>query len=136
MEGAHFLFVNDYELGLISKKTGLEVGSMLEHVDILVVTRGAQGAVVYADGDMVHVPAVPERRIVDPTGVGDAFRGGFLSAYARGWDWQLCGQVGSLAAVYCLEENGPQNHAYTRGEFVKRFRQNYDDGGKMECWLA
>lgn len=135
MEGAHFLFVNDYEFGLISKKTGLDLRSMLKHVDNIVVTRGAEGAIIYANGDTVDVPAVPEKRIVDPTGVGDAFRGGFLAAYARGWDWQLCGQVGSLAAVYCLEENGTQNHVYTRGEFVKRFRQNYDDGGQMEAWL-
>jgi adenosine kinase len=131
MDGAHFLFVNDYEFGLIVKKTGLSLAEMLEHVDIIVVTKGAEGAVIYADGKEIVVPVTPEERIVDPTGVGDAFRGGFLAAYARGWDWELCGQVGSLAAVYVLEQNGTQNHYYTREQFVKRFREHYDDGGKL-----
>ncbi len=135
MEGAHFLFVNDYEFGLVAKKTGLDLDGMLRHVDIVVVTRGGEGASIYADGQEISVPVVPEERIVDPTGVGDAFRGGFLAAYARGWNWELCGQVGSLAAVYCLEQNGTQNHRYTREEFVKRFRQNYDDDGKLDALL-
>jgi len=132
MDGAHFLFCNDYEFGLISKKTGLDLAGMLKQVDIIVVTKGADGAVIYADGQEVVVPVVPEERIVDPTGVGDAFRGGFLAALARGWDWKLCGQVGSLAAVYVLEQSGTQNHHYTREQFVKRFRQNYEDGGKLD----
>jgi adenosine kinase len=132
MEGAHFLFVNDYEYGLISKKTGLDLQGMLKHVDVIVITKGKEGAIIYADGKEIVVPVVPEERIVDPTGVGDAFRGGFLAAYAHGWDWLLCGQVGSLAAVYVLEQNGTQNHRYTRQEFIERFRKNYDDGGKLD----
>lgn len=131
MDGAHFLFCNDYEFGLISKKTGLDLQGMLKQVEIIVVTKGAEGAVIYADGKEVIVPVVPEERIVDPTGVGDAFRGGFLAAYSHGWDWTLCGQVGSLAAVYVLEQNGTQNHYYTRQQFVERFRKHYDDGGKL-----
>lgn len=135
MDGARFLFCNDYEYGLISKKTGLDLQAMLKMVDVIVITKGAEGALIYADGQEVVVPVVPEERIVDPTGVGDAFRGGFLAAYARGWDWTLCGQVGSLAAVYVLEQTGTQNHFYTREEFVRRFRQNYDDGGKLNALL-
>jgi len=136
MQGAHFLFVNDYEFGLISKKTGLDLDGMLEQVKIIVVTRGKDGADIYADGEEIHIPTVPEMRIVDPTGVGDAFRGGFLAAYSRGFDWELCGQVGSLAAVYVLEQSGTQNHSYTREEFVARFRQHFDDAGKLEQLLA
>ena len=132
MENAHFLFINDYEYGLISKKTGLDLQGMLNHVDVIVITKGKEGAVIYADGKEVVVPVAPEERIVDPTGVGDAFRGGFLAAYAHGWDWLLCGQVGSLAAAYVLEQNGTQNHFYTRKEFVERFRKHYDDGGKLD----
>jgi adenosine kinase len=135
MDGAHFLFCNDYEFGLISKKTGMDLSTMLKHVDILVVTKGAEGAVIYVNGQEIVVPVAPEERIIDPTGVGDAFRGGFLAAYAHGWDWQLCGQVGSLAAVYVLEQNGTQNHFYTRQEFVERFRKHYDDGGKLDQLL-
>ena len=135
MEGAYFLFCNDYEFGLISKKTGWSLDQILEHVNILVITRGKDGADLYAGSDTVHVPTVPEREIVDPTGVGDAFRGGFLAGYSRGFDWKLCGEIGSLAAVYCLEQNGPQSHSYSREEFVQRFRAHFDDGGKLDSLL-
>jgi len=135
MEGAQFLFCNDYEFGLISKKTNWSLDQILDHVNILVITRGKDGADLYADNGTVHVPTVPEREIVDPTGVGDSFRGGFLAGYSRGFDWKLCGEIGSLAAVYCLEQNGPQSHAYTREEFVKRFREHFDDEGKLDSLL-
>ncbi len=123
MEGAHFLFCNDYEFGLISKKTGWSLDQILEHVKVLVITRGKDGADLYSDGNSVHIPTVPENEIVDPTGVGDAFRGGFLTGYSHGFDWKLCGEIGSLSAVYCLEQRGTQNHSYTAEDFVKRFRQ-------------
>jgi adenosine kinase len=135
MEGAYFLFCNDYEFGLISKKTGWNLDQILEHVQVLVITRGKDGADLYMGGDSVHIPTVPEDEIVDPTGVGDAFRGGFLAGYSHGFDWKLCGEIGSLAAVYCLEQRGPQSHAYTREEFVARFRRHFDDGGKLDVLL-
>ena len=135
MEGAQFLFCNDYEFGLISKKTGWSLDQMLEHVKVLVITRGKDGADLYAGQDSVHIPTVPEDEIVDPTGVGDAFRGGFLAGYARGFDWKLCGEIGSLAAVYCLEQRGTQTHGYTKKEFVTRFRKHFDDGGKLDVLL-
>ena len=132
MEGAHFLFCNDYEFGLISKKTGWSLDQVLKHVNILVITRGKDGADLYSGEESVHIPTVPEDMIVDPTGVGDAFRGGFLAGYSRGYDWKLCGEIGSLAAVYCLEQRGPQSHSYTRKQFVERFRKHFDDGGKLD----
>jgi adenosine kinase len=135
MEGAHFLFCNDYEFGLISKKTDWSLDQILEHVNILVITRGKDGADLYAGADSVHIPTVPEKEIVDPTGVGDAFRGGFLAGYAHGFDWKLCGEIGSLSAVYCLEQRGTQNHSYTKQEFVERFRRHFDDGGKLDVLL-
>ena len=131
MEGARFLFCNDYEFGLISKKTGRDLAETLKHVQVLVVTRGKEGANLYTDGHEFFIPTVPEREIVDPTGVGDAFRAGFLAGYGRGWDWTLCGEVGSLAAVYCLETRGPQSHTFTGSEFVTRFRKHFDDGGRL-----
>jgi len=86
MEGAQFLFCNDYEFGLISKKTGWSLDQILEHVKVLVITRGKDGADLYIGGDAVHIPTVPEDKIMDPTGVGDAFRGGFLAGYSHGFD--------------------------------------------------
>ena len=135
MEGAALLFCNDYEFGLISKKTGRELEEMLKHVKVLVVTRGKEGANLYTEGQEVFIPTVPEREIVDPTGVGDAFRGGFLAGYGRGWNWKLCGEVGALAAVYCLERRGPQRHTLTRAEFVNRFREHFDDKGELDALL-
>jgi adenosine kinase len=136
MEGAHFLFCNDYEFGLISKKTGWSLDQILDHVKTLVITRGKDGADLYSGNDAVHIPTVPENEIVDPTGVGDAFRGGFLTGYSRGFDWKLCGEIGSLAAVYCLEQRGPQSHNYTREEFVSRFRRHFNDNATLDALLS
>ena len=135
MEGAYFLFCNDYEFGLISKKTGWSLDQMLDHVEMLVITRGKDGADLYAGNSSVHIPTVPEDQIVDPTGVGDAFRGGFLTGFSRGFDWKLCGEIGSLAAVYCLEQKGPQTHSYTRQEFVERFRKHFKDQGSLDQFI-
>lgn len=135
MEGAYFLFCNDYEFGLISKKTGWTQEQILSHVEVLVITRGKDGADLYTANEEVHIPTVPEEKIVDPTGVGDAFRGGFLAGYSHGFDWKLCGEIGALAAVYCLEQRGPQSHAYTRKEFVERFRKHFDDSGKLDAFV-
>ncbi|MCJ7434297.1 MAG: carbohydrate kinase family protein [Anaerolineales bacterium] len=135
MECAYFLFCNDYEYGLISKKTGWDLKQILEHVKVLVITRGKDGADLYTEDKEVHIPTVPEDEIIDPTGVGDAFRGGFLAGYAHGFDWTLCGEIGSLAAVYCLEQRGPQSYTYTRKEFVERFRKHFDDKGKLDILL-
>lgn len=131
MQGAHFLFVNDYEIGLITKKTGLEISQILNMVDVIVVTKGKDGATIYTKEGDTHIPVFKEERITDPTGVGDAFRGGFLTGYAHGWPLDFCARMGSLAAAYCLEQNGTQNHFYTKDEFVSRFREHFDDEGKL-----
>ena len=132
MDGAYFLFVNDYELGLIIKKTGWDLREILKHVEVAVVTRGKDGASVYVKNEEFPISAVQERQIIDPTGVGDAFRGGFLSGFAHQMDWVTCGQIGSLAAVYCLEQKGPQNHFFTLEEFIARFREYFNNGGLLE----
>ena len=97
---------------------------MLKHVDVIVITKGAEGAIIYAEGNEVVIPVVPEDRIIDPTGVGDAFRGGFLAAYAHGWDWTICGQIGSLAAVYVLEQNGTRT-------IITRARNLWNDSANI-----
>lgn len=132
VEGAHFLFVNEYEYELLQKHTELTPEQLLKVVKVMVVTRGADGADIYADGKMVHVAVVEPRQILDPTGVGDAFRGGFLRGWQLGLDWQTCGQMGALAATYCLEQQGTQAHSYTPQEFVKRYRSVFDDQGKLD----
>ncbi len=129
------LFVNEYEFALIQKMTAYSAAEIAQRVRFMVVTCGECGAELYAEGEHLHIPAVPPERVADPTGVGDAFRGGFLAAYARGLDWETCGKVGALAATYCLEQHGTQNHRYTPAEFIRRFRQFFDDQGKLNIFL-
>lgn len=135
LDGAYFMFVNDYEFELIARKTGLGLEEILRRVKVLVITRGAEGSSIYADGREYRIPVIPPERILDPTGVGDAYRGGFLAGYAHGWGWELCGQMGALAATYCLEQQGTQNHRYSRADFVARFRRHFDDGGALDALL-
>lgn len=135
-QGAHSLFVNEYEFELLQKHTGLTLETLLDGVDILVVTLGERGAAVYTGGQRYDIPAAPAHQILDPTGVGDAFRGGFVRGEQLGLPWEICGRMGSLAAVYCLETRGPQEHDYTVAEFVTRYRQIFDDQGALEGLLS
>ncbi len=132
VEGAYSLFVNEYEYQLLQKHTGLNQNDILNIVKFLVVTLGNKGAVIYADDHEYFVPVFPVENIVDPTGVGDAFRGGFLRGYQQKFSWELCGKIGSLSAAYCLEQNGTQSHHYSVEEFVNRFRLHYDDYGELD----
>lgn len=136
VEGAHSLFVNEYEYELLQKHTHLTQEEILRLVDVLVVTLGENGAAIYAGGRRYTVPAVTPAQILDPTGVGDAFRAGFVSGETHGLDWETCGRIGALAASYCLETRGPQEHAYTPAEFVARYRENFDDHGVLNVLLS
>ena len=133
---AHALFANDYEFELLQKHTGLTAEEILGTTAFTVITRGKNGSVVYERGKLKgEVPAFPEKRIKDPTGVGDAFRAGFLKGYVKDFDLLLCAQIGSLAATYALEELGPQTHCYDKKEFVTRFRTEFDDKGALDALL-
>jgi adenosine kinase len=135
VEGAHSLFVNQYESYLIQKRTGLAVKELLADMHYAVVTYGKEGSVVYTNETERCIPSVEPERIVDPTGVGDAFRGGFLTGYLHHFDLETCGQIGALAATYCLEQQGPQGHHFTPAEFIARFRRHFDDGGVLDALI-
>lgn len=135
LDGAESLFVNEYEFALIQKITGLTPAEIYQMVGFTVITQGKRGTLIITNDDTFEIPVFPERRIVDPTGVGDAFRGGFLKGYALGLDWETCGRMGSLAATYCLEEEGTQGQSYTLREFVERYRECFDDHGKLDVLL-
>jgi adenosine kinase len=119
--GSALVICNDYELELMRQKTGLNEEGILEKAGALVVTRGEHGCSVFEGGTRTDVPAVPPARIVDPTGVGDAFRGGFLKGLARGAGYVVSAKVGAVAAAYALEHLGGQSHAYSWPEFRDRF---------------
>jgi adenosine kinase len=129
---AQALFANDYEFRLIQKKIGMEADEILGLLEFMVITKGEHGAEILSGGERFEIPTVRPDKIGDPTGVGDAFRGGFLTGYVRGWPWEICGRIGAVAATYCLEQRGPQSHNYTRLEFVTRFRAHFDDQGRLD----
>jgi adenosine kinase len=124
--GATVLVCNDYELELLRQKTGFDEREMLSQVKALVVTRGEHGSsVTTPDGGRVDVTAVPPHRLVDPTGVGDAYRAGFMKGMALGVPYDICARLGSVAAAYALEHVGGQAHAYTWEEFKNRYEQHF-----------
>ena len=126
------LMVNDYEFELIKKHTEMSESEILGDRRFTVITRGEDGATIYVDDQEYHIPVVTPEKIADPTGVGDAFRGGFLTGVSHSMDWEICGKIGALAATYCLEAKGTQEHSYTPEEFVARFREHFDDGGVLD----
>ncbi|MEA3351606.1 MAG: carbohydrate kinase family protein [Chloroflexota bacterium] len=132
VDGAYALMVNDYEFELIKKSTGMSTSAIRAGLHFLVVTRGEDETSIYVADDEIRTPVVPPKEIVDPTGVGDAFRGGFLTGYSHNLDWEICGRIGALAATYCLENEGPQDQQYTLEEFITRFCENFDDDGALD----
>ena len=125
--GATIVICNDYELELLRQKTGLDEGGILEHTRALVVTRGEHGCSIQETTGRTDVPAVTPHRIVDPTGVGDAYRGGFLKGLARGVSYEMCARLGSVAAAFALEHLGGQSHSYTWGEFKARYEGQFGE---------
>ena len=98
---------------------------ILDQAEILVITRGEEGCSVLTKQGKTDVPAVPPARIEDPTGVGDAFRGGFMKGIAAGASYEICARLGSVAATYALEHLGGTSHAYTMKEFAGRYEQHF-----------
>ena len=125
IEGAHLLVCNDYEMELIRQKTRMGEDDVLAVAGTLIVTRGENGCSIYERGNRVDVSAVTPHRIVDPTGVGDAFRGGLMKGMAIGATYEVSAQIGSVAATYALEHLGGLSHAYTIEEFKARYRQHF-----------
>lgn len=125
--GAYALILNDYEFAMFQQKTGRERDELLEHdIEMIIVTYGDRGSEIYRRGqEPVVVPSAKVNDVVDPTGAGDAFRGGFLAGLLRGFDLDACGRMGSVAAAYAIEQLGTQNHDYTAEEFWARYASNF-----------
>jgi adenosine kinase len=144
ISGARVVICNDYEFEIIRQKSGLGEDEILGQAAALVITRGEDGCSIYegaggrgqgAEGGRareagnsvmrIDVKAITPHRIIDPTGVGDAFRGGFMKGMACGRPFPECAQLGTVAATYALEHLGGQSHAYTIKEFSDRYEQNF-----------
>jgi adenosine kinase len=133
IDGAAYLFMNEYELALAMQKTGWSDAEILDRVKFRVVTLGSQGAKVEsAAGDYVHVSCPQEKSKVDPTGVGDSFRSGFIAGLAWGLSHDRCAQLGALIATYVIETTGTQEYRFTGTEFVDRFAQSYGQSAAAE----
>jgi len=126
IDGATYLFTNDYEWDLLLQKTGWTEADVLSQVGLRVTTLGAKGVdMVSPDGTSIHVGVVPETSKVDPTGVGDAFRAGFLTGRSAGLGLERSAQLGSLVAVFVLETNGTQEWKWDRGVALSRLADTY-----------
>ncbi|HWH29743.1 MAG TPA: carbohydrate kinase family protein [Mycobacteriales bacterium] len=133
VEGAAYLFTNEYEAGLVREKTGWTADDVLGLVGTRVTTHGARGVVVERKGeDAVRVPVVPARTVADPTGVGDAFRAGFLTATGWGLDLERACQVGALLATHVVETVGTQEYSFTASSFAARLAEAYGDDAAAE----
>lgn len=123
--GASLVICNDYEFELIRQKTGMNEADILEKSEVLIVTKGEKGSSILERGKQTDVPAVEPTRIADPTGVGDAFRGGFMKGLATGAGYDVCAQLGGVAATYALEHLGGSSHAYSHAEFKERYESHF-----------
>ncbi len=133
VQGAFFLFMNEYEMALTERKTGWCDEEVLDRVQVRVTTMGPKGARIDRAGEpSLSIPAVQVERPADPTGGGDAFRAGFLSALAWGLSLERSAQLGNLMAVRALETVGPQEYELTRGPLLDRFAAAYGDAAAAE----
>ncbi len=129
---ANALFLNEYELALVADKTGLQPERIVEMPRFSVITLGERGSILYQSGEQQQIKAVTPQGAAEPTGVGDAYRGGFLKGYMHDMPLECCCMIGALAATYCLECVGPQGHSFRFAEFAARFEDEFGP----ECNLA
>ena len=122
IDQATWVTVNDYEAQLLQERTGLSAAQIATRVSAFIVTRGAEGSVVYLpDGRQVDIPPVRPAQVVDPTGCGDAYRAGLLYGIANDFDWATAGRLASLLGSIKIASPGTQNHRFTADEFADRF---------------
>lgn len=126
IEAAELLIGNDYEIALIEQKLGITHEELiLMGPKAIITTLGSKGSIIETRKEAIHIQPAKPKNVSDPTGAGDAFRGGFLAGYLKGMDLQVAGQMGAVAAVYTVEKYGTVTHHFTKEEFNKRYAENY-----------
>ncbi|GAA0830066.1 carbohydrate kinase family protein [Cupriavidus pauculus] len=125
VELASYVTVNDYEAQVMLSRTAWTSAEVAAKVRAFVVTHGERGASIFADGQQFAIPAVQAERVVDPTGCGDAFRGGLLYGIENGLDWETTGRLASLMGALKIAQQGPQNHWVSRDEIGNRFESAF-----------
>ena len=133
VDGAAYLFTNAYEAALVEQKTGWTKRDVLERVGTRVITHGRDGATIEdVSGEIAHVKTPQEERRADPTGVGDAFRAGYLAGLSWGVSPERCAQIGSMLATYVVETVGTQEYELGRARFLSRFSAAYGEDAAAE----
>ena len=125
IERASWVAVNDYEASLLAERSGWSLEKIAKQVRALIVTRGAEGSWIHADGQRLEIPVAKTARVADPTGCGDAYRAGLLFGLERGFDWHTTGRVAALLAAIKIEQHGTQQHRCSLDEFRERFRMDF-----------
>ena len=125
IEQATYLALNDYEGRLLEERTGRKLEEFAPGLEALVLTRGAEGSIIYANGRRFDIPCAKAEAVVDPTGCGDAYRAGLLYGIASGFDWEKTGRLASLMGAIKVASRGAQNHSVTRDEIGSLFRRNF-----------
>jgi len=125
IDRAQVVVLNDYEAQLIVEKTGHSIEMLARKVSAMIVTRGGQGSDIYANGQALRIPVARTRRLVDPTGCGDAYRAGLLYGLAHGLDWETTGKLASVMGALKIECSGAQNHVASREEIAARFKESF-----------
>ena len=128
VDQATWVAVNDYEWELVQQKTGWTAKDIIRRVKALIVTRGAQGSVIYTPEEEIVIPCAKPRAVVDPTGCGDAYRAGLLHGLLNGLDWRATGRIASLMGAIKIESLGTQNHRFTKAEFEARLKESFGPG--------
>jgi len=125
IDKAAWVSVNDYELQLMQERTGLSPHEIAERVDALIVTLGGEGSHIYTDQQRIDIPAAPVSRLNDPTGCGDAYRGGLLFGIMNQLDWETTGRIAALMGAIKIEQHGTQNHSFSMSEFRDRYQSSF-----------
>jgi len=125
IDKADYIAVNDYEGQMLQDRTERSLESLANQAKALIITLGAQGSIIYADGKKIEIPCVKPKDIVDPTGCGDAYRAGLLYGIVNNFDWQTTGQLGSLMGSLKIAQKGGQNHRFSRDEIGEYYFENF-----------
>jgi adenosine kinase len=125
IEKATYVIVNDYESSLLQERTGWDAATIASHVKAYIVTQGPRGSTIHAGGETIEIPPARERKVVDPTGCGDAYRAGMIFGLMKGLDWPTVGRMASLMGALKVEHPGTQNQHFTYDEFAAQFKEQF-----------